>query len=180
VNTPNIVWTSDPPPPEGRYIPVIRANAAGPMTFAATGSAIIGTDLHWDPKAGKAGRTFPHYEPADTCPLCARAMARRWRAYLSCYSEHMGRSVLMELTPDAVRNCLAIREPGEEGLRGKLVTIRRAHPTKFARVIVSVGDLWSKWRNLPDAVDVRAALMRLWGLAWILTLPADPPPDKVI
>lgn len=153
-----VAWDDQPPPDDGRYIPIISAPAHGNITLTLVSNRIVGAWTHYI-----APRTIPCTKGTGDCPCLADQLGSRWRGYLCAWEPQFGRLYLIELTANAVRTCnVEIADPATQ-LRGTVVKLYRAAKSKRAPVCLHVTNATIIDPHLPEEPDVRAALVRIWS-----------------
>jgi hypothetical protein len=139
-----------------------------PLRLLALANAPLGVYVHWlqNPKQRGGGRTVPHTTPDDTCPICVEQNQRpRWHGYLACWWEHSSRFVVADLSLHAVQSCPELVPSHPFPLRGCYVTLSRIGKSNNSPVKATVMRSTIAPTDLPEPFDVRAALMRMWGLS---------------
>lgn len=154
-----IPWDDTPPPEQGKWLPIFRASPLAPARFFCVGSHIEGVWVHVVDE-----RDRPCLGNADVCDHCRANRNRRWKGYIAVWVTEHSRIMLAEITADAARHSPLDLTPKGPDLRGKQIVLSRLGRHKNSPVRVAFGKDLMGSADLPEDVDVRAALRRIWGL----------------
>lgn len=151
------VWGARPDWSSGDWLPIVRAKLGYTVRAVAVNELIETVQIHW-----VDGRTVPHLA-GGACPACQDGFTPRLVGYVGGCLPATLRSCLIEFPA----RCLIewTRRGGENPprLRGMEVILRRTQDRPNGRVEFEV----HRWRGdaarLPGPVDVRSALLRIWG-----------------
>lgn len=125
---------------------------------------------------------YQHYDGANTVPCiglenrcrgCQEYKDRRWYGYLAVQLNSTGKRCILQLTAGAVDSCPSLGLHDGE-LRGRELIVRRRAGGKNAPVTLQMS-LHRRPEPLPEAFDVREALLAIW---FVRNRPGQqPPPD---
>lgn len=151
-------WALSPLPPdsEGLMIEILSPGAGQEVRAVILSDQITGLITHFI-----GGRTRPCTGDPATCEGCQYQAAKRWKGYLPCWSQGVGRYVLAELTTQAVRDCKELNTVNPL-IRGKYLVLARPGKKPNGRVHAAVREIYTEPKKLPPAFDVIEALARIF------------------
>lgn len=164
-NLPPIGWAQEPPAGPGKYLPIYRAQTTGSFDVYGINDHITGAFLHVIDE-----RDVPCLGSCLTCDLCKQGRSKRWKAWLPAWEPRYCRVVLLELTADAVRAAGDDLAVNGQSLRGRCLRVFRLGRdgkkprAKNAPVRVFITEDVMTDDQLPERIDCKAALRRLWGM----------------
>jgi hypothetical protein len=121
-------------------------------------SAVLGVNTHW-----VGGRTHPCLGTGPECIGHAEGVPVRWKGYLFGHSDQLHRPCLFELSADAVRKSLQLRDRGC-CLRGAMIRLSRVGPNINSPVSVELR-LDVRPQSCPEEEpDVMMWLCVIWGI----------------
>jgi len=138
-----------------RYVWRLKANERG--SFLCYSPQPWGIGVHFD--AGSK-RSEGHYEPAEDCPGCARALARK-ELYYVYGQDTVGKLVFLEL-PDGAAKVMKRLVPAGMTMRGRYFTLSRGK-TGNARVTPIMLERFEHPEALPRDEDPLHTLEILWA-----------------
>jgi len=152
-------WENRPDTSQTKLIPIISAPWHGKFWLVALNEDVLGVITHW-----VDGRTRPCYGKENGCVCAAVMLERRWKGYLGAWEPRMGRLYLAELTIDCYRHLPFDLQPGGAGVRGRAFALYRQGERKNSPVRIEIGNILEDQSVLPKRIDVKEALMRIWGV----------------
>jgi hypothetical protein len=136
-------------------IPILSPGPGGTVAAFITSPKVLGVQTHW---VGK--RTRPHFRDTSSCEGCLLGNPMRWKGYLAGMVPPRGLMVLIEITWEAYRGCLALQ--GKCGdLVGRKIELHRMGQATNGKIVAKVSDEVAEAKNWPT-FDVREALERIW------------------
>lgn len=152
----------EPPPPSLRHTYKILSPKIGVNVKAhLVSNRPLGTWTHF-----RQNTSYPCTRNPKTCPFCAPPFrsSPRWKAYCCAVDVVRGGKVLIELTAGAVHGSQPLSDPAQD-LRGMIIEMWRRGKEHNSPVMVNVRkpESWEKPKRLPDAWDLQAVLLEMWG-----------------
>lgn len=156
------LWAPVPPMGQPNYVRIV---------WPRVGTKVTGYMLNQRPEGcwvhvvidGKTIRTPPCLGREHGCELCRPNARYRWQGYCPILDHRSGRMLIAQVTKEAARCCPPLHDP-RRMLRGKFLTLERVGLSRESRVRAEVQDVADP-RTLPPELDIREALLNLWGLA---------------
>jgi len=150
-------FSSKPPIEATRYAStLLRTPTKGKLHLIVTCQDMVGCWTHFF-----AGRTMPC--TGDGCDACGHNASSRWHAYVSAKDPATNEHVLFECTAPAAET-FAVYRARHGSLRGCEFIAQRLAPRANARVCIRTKPCDLTHIDLPQSLDVRAALCHLWGV----------------
>lgn len=156
------MFTLDDGPPEDQLVGAPRIRRAPPK------GALVGY-ITCERQRGSythhfQNRTQPH-EKTD-CHMCAAGSRLEWHGYLSCYDPKTREEYVIEVTPAPGKVCKSwFRREGP--LRGLKFKLFRTVEKSNGRVMIQFEPRSHSDVVLPEPIDLRKYLERLWGTTCI-------------
>lgn len=142
--------------PGAIFYPLVRCRPGVPIRGVCINPALYGVPCHY-----ADGRTVPCVRRWGPCGPCVDGLRQRWYGYLAYLEGMSGRICLVEVTKEAAVGCELLSTAGET-LRGRPFTLKRNGESKRARCSLEFSAIVPA-KRLPDAIDIRQALSRVWG-----------------
>lgn len=154
-----IDWAVPAPEDTTPWVPIISPKAGGAMERAMIVCPhVVAVDTHY-----LRNRTKPCLGMANGCEGCSFNLPKRWKGYLGCWSVHMSRYVLGELTKAASTDLRPLINDRAKSLRGLELIMWRVGAHKNAPVKARIDPLpFGKKIELPEPFDIRLALLKIW------------------
>lgn len=152
------LWPRIPPDlPDHVQVRIIRTPAIGKISGVITSTESVSRATHF---IGK--RTIP-CPGADVCPHCKHGHNYQWHAYLSVFFHKGIGHHLFELTPAGIKQF-----DDWFNLHNTLrcCTFEATRPQQYARgrVVILIGKPFEDEPKLPQALDIKTILCRMWGI----------------
>lgn len=170
-----IRYDPNAPAPLQRWVHIAIPKVGKPVQAVLVGEALVGVWTHWwSPDRTVQPHSIPCVLPRESCDLCAMPRHQaRWTGYVAAWQQRpIQRYCLVQVTPHAVWSCPELVRPHLGTLRGLAITLRRDGRCPNSAVVAELSHSPIAAESLPDPIDVREALLRLWGytsplgLAW--------------
>lgn len=137
-------------------VSILSPKPGRPVRCLLLGDILTTVIVHW-----YDGRTWPCLGGEADCEGCRRRSAGRKEKGYTCGCFLTSRChCIPEITPYALRTCPALEFP--ENLRGQLLTLERLGERSCSPVRASLETPRSLRGSLPDIIDVKAELIRIW------------------
>lgn len=167
---------AEPRPASKKWIHIASPKPGAPLRGLITGVSVTGVLTHW-----VDGRTVPHRRNPAQCAGCIMSIGTRWRGYLDLWLPEAERYIVSEITQNCVDYCKALSPKSGVNLRGRMIVLRRNGKSANSPVAAELSALPVPADQVPDEIDVVAALCHIWGIdvsALRGTEPADSLPRE--
>jgi len=135
---------------------LLRTPAKGKLYLLITSDNLLGCFTHF-----YAGRTVPC--TGDKCEACQAGASARWHGYVAAIEQKTNEPIVFELTAAAAESLAAYR--AKHGtLRGCDILATRVSPRPNARVRLQMRPHDLSRTDLPEPLNLRAALCHIWGI----------------
>lgn len=165
-----------PNAPRVPYVKILRPKKGCTVRVVSLSQQIMGVEIHYRDRLSIPCTGVPH-----KCPGCVAVMPKKWRGYIVGLEQPQHKLWIVEFTPCAYRECLAMPAFGMS-LRGRTIGLYRMRHSDRAKVQASVSDQRVSY-ELPECPDLEALLQRIWGIepeedggVGVLAMPDKPPP----
>lgn len=149
----------DTPRNVNRVIPLIKIRATDSPVYAICSINVWGYVTHWNGK-----RTVLCSSHLGRCPYCTPDFSTRDKGLILVANTVGQLHGFLELTPQAFAATVLLSKT-LQGLRGKLIQVRREHGSMKGRLLVEyVGD-YTGAEKLPADKDPEPTLRRIHGLS---------------
>jgi len=150
-------FSHDPPLESTRIaIRLLRTPAKGKLQLLITSADLIGCFTHFF-----SGRSMPC--TGQGCEACAAGSSGRWHGYVAAIEQSSNEQIIFEVTA-AAAEALANYRAKHGTLRGCDCIAARVAPRPNARVRLHMRPLDLSARDLPQPINLPAALCHIWGL----------------
>jgi hypothetical protein len=155
--------TGTAPAEAGPEFQVVQLKAGVQVFGVICSPNIWGVTTHWNPLAGKRGRSERCTKEKGGCEGCDSRLSQRWKGYVHYLDCSTKREAFLEITPAACKQLLD-EAPAQGTLRGLRLKAKRGGGGDNSRLSIELG-LWvGKASDLPAARDPEPILELLW--AW--------------
>lgn len=151
---------------EERWIPVAKVLPGKPLRGTIISQRPLSVLTHWVCADGivKNGRTVPHLGTDDRCALCVSLnQVPRWQSYVAIWLTNPARYALLQITLNAAQTCAPLQAGNGLNLRGLPFEAARVGKAANSPVVIRLTLERVAEELLPVEVNVRPALLRLWG-----------------
>jgi hypothetical protein len=153
----SIQWIAGPPPArELPHLALVRLKTSARISGLLTCHHPQTCHMHF-----YAGRTLPCV--GDDCPGCALQRRLIRECYVSLWTGHPTKHVILALTPRAEWH-LKFETPDSHDYRGLWIDVERQGKKNNGRLELERGARTPTPHHLPPAPDIRAHLTHIWGL----------------
>lgn len=153
----DVQWGITPKIEDERFIPIYSPRPGKGLYLWSLNDCAVTVPTHYVWR-----RTVPCVGAANACEGCAIKRQLRVKAYLGCYEPEFSRVVMLELTQEALAYSNVELIKPKESLRAKYVHCWRLGAAVNGAVRVELADT-RQAPSLPEAFDVRPALLRIWN-----------------
>jgi hypothetical protein len=155
-----IPWDDTVPADTGKWYPIFRANPKASARFFCISRHVVGCWVHVINRRDEAC-----FANGGACERCDLHISRRWKGYLAVWEPTYCRVMLAELTADAVRYCQTDLTVDGPDLRCREISLYRLGTAVNSPVRCHISQATIDDALIPESVDVRAALRRIWGIS---------------
>lgn len=155
--TEQIAWGAQPKAEDDRFIPIYSPKPLSTLTLTVVCNELVSAQVHWLEK-----RHVPCIGAANGCEGCSRKRSIRVKGWLGCWEPNFNRLVLLEMTPEAMRQAnvpLLEKPPLLRGMGVKAWRIGKSEQAPM-RVELFRG---IEGQELPPEFDVKTVLLRIWS-----------------
>jgi hypothetical protein len=153
--------TGDLPSEPGPEFQVVQLRAGCRVDGIILAPSLWGTNTHWNPFAGKKGRSERCTADKGNCAGCDNRLSKRWKGYVHYWDASLQREAFLEITNAAFKQLLK-EAPENSSLRGLRIQAKRGAGADNSRLTVQLG-LWAgSIDKLPPARDPKPILEILW------------------
>lgn len=145
--------------PKRKTIWVWRLKGSERGTLVMYSPSPWGYTVHYDPRAK---RSSPHFTDSGTCPGCLDELPTKEVFYVYGWHSEKNKLVFLEMPSGAAEKLTAMLAHGET-LRGLAVHVVRT-PADNGRLNFRMVTVEHGRKELPQDVDPRETLFRMWGI----------------
>lgn len=153
----HVIWTTAPPSGRQPYFPIVRVRVGDTQHAVILSHHMLGVYQHYDQVV-----TVPCIGRDNGCRPCLAGLSWRWYGYVFVLLPGSGKIGIMQITSGAVEKNPALADTSAS-LRGRYVKAYRRGRAVNGPLTVDLGKA-SGLENLPTTPDLKAALLRLWGI----------------
>lgn len=154
-DTSEIKWAAKPPPKQKTKVPIVRPKAAQTLRFFLLDQEVTGVWTHWI-----GGRTQPCLGEVCECVNWPASKMQRWKGYCMAVQKEGFPLCLVEITPEAYRDCSELQDT-TRSLRGSLLTLRRLGTKPNGKVVATVQYSAINVEK-PSPISCKEALWEVW------------------
>jgi len=152
-----VEWEVDVPTTDEQFIPIVRPRAGETVRGICLCMAMSTCRLHFVDE-----RTVPCRGERRGCPHCKDKLSRIFRGYVGCLLLPSQRLTVFEITTWAAQHCPKLTDKSFN-LRAVRLSLSRPARQPKGRVTAELDQVRIRTEALPEAFDVRKALLRVWS-----------------
>src|SRR5262245_6644112 len=153
--------TGTAPTEAGPEFQVLQLKAGVQVLGVICSPTVWGVTTHWNPLAGKKGRSERCTKEKGGCEGCDSRLSQRWKGYVHYLDASTKREAFLEITPAACKQLLD-EAPGDRSLRGLRLKAARGRGGDNRRLSIELGLWCGKETDLPAPRDPEPILELLW------------------